>query len=242
MIISRLFEPMWNFPILSQINTTHKHTTATTKKYCSIFLFKKKRCPKGEFKPYATLFFNSLANALRIMCHFDDFQAGVPVTYFFLALIFMTWTFGVGAATGLFITSLVVGAAMGRWYGKLLQSFVSSVAPGFQISLPGYAVVGAASMLSGTTRMTLSISVLVMETTGSLGMIVPIMLGVFMAKIVGDKLGLSVHDTQIKMRGAPVLPESGLKQQQKMVHMKLLARDVMQTKVRNDEVDIDCCL
>jgi Na+/citrate or Na+/malate symporter len=35
--------------------------------------------------------------------------------------------------------------------------------------------------------------------------LVPLMLAVFFAKLVGDALGLSVYDTHIKIKGAPVL-------------------------------------
>jgi hypothetical protein len=34
---------------------------------------------------------------------------------------------------------------------------------------------------------------------------VPLMLAVFFAKLVGDAIGLSVYDTHIKIKGAPVL-------------------------------------
>ena len=68
-----------------------------------------------------------------------------------------------------------------------------------------YKVVGAASMLGGVTRMMLSITVLAMEGSGSLQMIVPLMVAVTVAKIVGDSLTLPIYDMQIKIRGAPVL-------------------------------------
>ena len=46
-------------------------------------------------------------------------------------------------------------------------------------------MVGAAAMLGGATRMTVSITVLVMETTGSTQLIIPLMLTIFFAKAVG---------------------------------------------------------
>lgn len=64
---------------------------------------------------------------------------------------------------------------------------------------------GAAAQLGGVTRMTLSITVLVMEGTGALQLVVPMMLAVFVAKIVGDSVSMGVYDLHIKIRGAPVL-------------------------------------
>lgn len=58
--------------------------------------------------------------------------------------------------------------------------------------------------------MTISICVLVMETTGSLQLIIPIMAAVMVAKAVGDIFGLGIYDTHIEIRGAPVLVRSML--------------------------------
>ena len=43
--------------------------------------------------------------------------------------------------------------------------------------------IGAAAFMGGATRMTLTTTVMVMETTGALQLIVPIMLTVFVAKV-----------------------------------------------------------
>jgi chloride channel 3/4/5 len=51
-----------------------------------------------------------------------------------------------------------------------------------------YAVVGAASALGGTTRMTLSLVVIVFELTGAVSLVVQVMLAVLTSKFVGDYL------------------------------------------------------
>lgn len=68
-----------------------------------------------------------------------------------------------------------------------------------------YAIVGAAASLGGTTRMTISITVLMVETTGSLQLIVPVMSAIMVAKMVGDFFGLGIYDTHLEIRGAPYL-------------------------------------
>ena len=60
-------------------------------------------------------------------------------------------------------------------------------------------------MFGGVTRMTLFVPLLVMEGTGSLQLIVPLMITVFSAKLAGDSLTLPMFNIQIKIRGAPVL-------------------------------------
>ena len=70
--------------------------------------------------------------------------------------------------------------------------------------------VGAAAMLGGVTRMTISITVLVMEGSGALQLTGPLMVAVFVAKMVGDALTPSIYDVHIKIRGAPVLVSASL--------------------------------
>ena len=71
------------------------------------------------------------------------------------------------------LPSLGFGAAYGRLIAKIVDLVVirNPNLPSFA----SYAVVGAACMLSGITRMTMSITVLVLETTGSLQLTIPMM-------------------------------------------------------------------
>lgn len=55
--------------------------------------------------------------------------------------------------------------------------------------------------------MTISITVLVLETTGSLQLLAPIMLAVLSAKFTGDLFGQGIYDAHIRIRGSPFLPE-----------------------------------
>ena len=74
--------------------------------------------------------------------------------------------------------------------------------------------------------MTLSIAVLVMETTGAMQLIVPIMLVIFVSKIVGDFFNEGIYDTHIHIRGAPLLEGSGLSSSHRMIPEKVTIGDV----------------
>lgn len=110
----------------------------------------------------------------------------------------------------MFVPSLAVGATGGRIMGRLVKLIVTRIWPDAMISLTSYSIIGAAAFLGGSTRMTLTTTVMVMETTGALQLIVPIMLTVFFAKFVGDQWGLGIDDTHIKLRGAPYLVRAGV--------------------------------
>lgn len=67
-------------------------------------------------------------------------------------------------------------------------------------------MVGAAAVLGGVTRMTVSLVVIMFELTGSVNFIVPLMSAIMAAKWVGDALGKKgVYDAHIELNGYPFL-------------------------------------
>lgn len=67
--------------------------------------------------------------------------------------------------------------------GQIVRAIIRRLGYKLRLSLTSYAVVGAAAYMGGATRMTLTTTVMVMETTGSLQLIVPIIITVFVAKV-----------------------------------------------------------
>eukprot|EP00929_Paragymnodinium_shiwhaense_P030644 TRINITY_DN17329_c0_g1_i1.p1 TRINITY_DN17329_c0_g1~~TRINITY_DN17329_c0_g1_i1.p1 ORF type:complete len:761 (-),score=159.44 TRINITY_DN17329_c0_g1_i1:292-2574(-) len=131
----------------------------------------------------------------------------------------MTFTFGTGAASGLFIPSLLVGAALGRilgvwmymWNDELQfapmhgtsagEGFVNGIKPGM------YAMLGAAATLGGVCRVTISLVVIMFELTGGLQLVVPFMIVCMLAKWVGDYFTIGIYDYLILVRRYPFLHE-----------------------------------
>ncbi|KAK9790124.1 hypothetical protein WJX73_008199 [Symbiochloris irregularis] len=201
-------------------------------------------CANGSYSVYGQVFFTPLSQALRLIMHLgepldDDrlnlfqFNYGSIILFFLLTYMLMIATNGVGASTGMFVPALAVGAAGGRLSGQIVRAIVRGMdvrLPNnkpLPVSLTSYAVVGAAAYMGGATRMTLTTTVMVMETTGALQLIVPIIMTVFTAKVVGDWFGMGMDDTHIKMRGAPVLDEPALSPHSKMIADKLTVSELM---------------
>ena len=67
--------------------------------------------------------------------------------------------------------------------GQIVRGILRAAGSSIPVSLSSYSVVGAAAFMGGATRLTLTATVMVMETTGALQLIVPIMLTVFVAKV-----------------------------------------------------------
>ena len=87
------------------------------------------------------------------------------------------------------------------WFfeGKCSQD-ESCITPGL------YAMVGAAAVLGGVTRMTVSLIVIMFELTGGVRYIVPLMAASMASKWVGDALGREgIYDAHIDLNGYPFL-------------------------------------
>ena len=108
-------------------------------------------------------------------------------------------TFGIKLPAGIFIPTLAVGACFGRMVGLLVQyaQWTQPDSKFFQwceagkssCIVPGvYAMVGAAATLSGVTRTTVSLVVIMFELTGTLTYAVPVMLSVLVARTIADGL------------------------------------------------------
>jgi len=135
----------------------------------------------------------------------------------FLRFIQMIFTFGTGAPAGLFIPSLYTGAAIGRVTGIFVRRldstfhFWGAYAGGFwvtNVSAPGvYAMIGAASVLGGVCRVTISLVVIMFELTSGLQLIVPFMVACLLAKATGELFNPGIYDYCITVRKYPFLHE-----------------------------------
>lgn len=162
-------------------------------------------CADGEYNSMATTFFNTPERSVRSLFHnprgtYNSLTLGLfTLTYFFLAC----WTYGLSVSAGVFIPSLLIGAAWGRLCGILLASTTSTASVWAD---PGkYALIGAAAQLGGIVRMTLSLTVIMVEATGNVTYGLPIMLVLMTAKIVGDYFQEGLYDIHIKLQSVPFL-------------------------------------
>ncbi|KAF1765710.1 hypothetical protein GCK72_005663 [Caenorhabditis remanei] len=137
--------------------------------------------------------------------------------------IITIFTFGIKVPCGLFVPSIGMGAIAGRILGITVDQIFRSVqaTPGHseyftcQIGkdcvMPGlYAMVGAAAVLGGVTRMTVSLVVIMFELTGSLEFIVPTMVATMFSKWIGDGISkMGIYEAHIELNGYPFLDSKG---------------------------------
>lgn len=160
-------------------------------------------CGDGEYNSAATAFFNTPEKSVQSLFHdppgsYNPLTLGLfTLCYFILAC----WTYGLTVSAGVFIPSLLIGAAWGRLTGIFLGKI-----PNVNWADPGkYALMGAAAQLGGIVRMTLSLTVIMVEATGNVTYGLPIMLVLMTAKLAGDYFMEGLYDIHIKLQSVPFL-------------------------------------
>ncbi|KAJ2601178.1 Structural maintenance of chromosomes protein 3 [Coemansia sp. RSA 1722] len=124
---------------------------------------------------------------------------------------------GLAVPAGMFMPSMGTGASIGRAFGMVVQTLYENhphwrifraCKPDVPCITPGvYALVGAASMLSATTRMTVTVVVIMFELSDALIYVLPIMLAVTVSKSVADAFGKDGYfEGIINLNGYPFLP------------------------------------
>ncbi|KAJ1820503.1 glycerol ethanol, ferric requiring protein [Coemansia sp. RSA 2675] len=126
--------------------------------------------------------------------------------------------YGCRVPCGIFVPSMAIGASFGRMLGTIAQqlhrtypkwALFAQCAPDTPCITPAtYAFLGAAAAMCGVTKVTVAVVVIMYELTGALNFIVPTMIVVMVARVIGDAIvegGIS--EQLILLNGIPLLGE-----------------------------------
>nr|DAD45015.1 TPA_asm: hypothetical protein HUJ06_003245 [Nelumbo nucifera] len=163
--------------------------------------YKKFQCPPGHYNDLASLFFNTNDDAIRNLFSKGtdtEFHHISILIFFVTCYILSIFSYGVVAPAGLFVPLIVTGAGYGRFIGMLMGS-QSNLNHGL------FAVLGAASLLGGSMRMTVSLCVILLELTNNLLLLPMIMLVLLVSKTVADTFNGNIYDIIMKLKGFPYL-------------------------------------
>lgn len=163
--------------------------------------FKNFQCPPGHYNDLASLFLNTNDDAIRnLFSSGTDNEYYISTLFVFFASVYCLGliTYGIALPSGLFIPVILAGASYGRIVGTLLG-------PLTDLNAGLFALLGAASFLGGTMRMTVSVCVILLELTNDLIMLPLVMLVLLISKTVADCFNKGVYDQIVKMKGFPYM-------------------------------------
>lgn len=163
--------------------------------------FKKFQCPPGHYNDLASLFFNTSDDAIRNLFSSgtkSEFHVSSILLFFCAVYVLAIFSYGIAVPSGLFIPVILTGASYGRFVGMLFGSFTD-------LDQGLFAVLGAASFLGGSMRMTVSLCVILLELTNNLLMLPLVMLVLLISKTVADAFNSGVYDQIVHLKGLPFL-------------------------------------
>lgn len=134
----------------------------------------------------------------------NDFKFS-NLIFFAIAWYFFTCiTSGTAVPCGIFLPCILIGCALGHIYNKFhLMIFINSP---YTLKPDTMAILGAAAVLSGSTRMTYSLAVIMLETTSNVELFLPIIFTLFASYGAGTLLiNKSIYLGALRSKNIPVI-------------------------------------
>jgi len=144
-------------------------------------------CAQGQYNEMATLLWghheDSIVRILTQAWPHPPFTQRSLLSAGALTLLLLVLTFGAHISTGIFMPLVFVGSCLGRVAGEFFKTEVDSrIFPG------GYALAGAAALLGGVQRGTISLVIILIEGTSNVHSLLPVVTAICVANFVGSLL------------------------------------------------------
>ena len=194
----------------------------------------------GSYSESATLFFGTGEQAVYHLFSKHTHKqfsyasmATMLVIYFFMAC----WSAGTYIASGLVVPMLLIGGLYGRMVGMLFVDYFGIQTNKYWAWMdPGaFALLGSVSFFGGVTRLTMSLTVIMVEITNDIHQLLLIMITIMVAKWTGDFLSHPMYHALLEFKCIPFLGHEPMliKSDGSVLNLDLFtAQDTMTTPVR----------
>lgn len=160
-------------------------------------------CPEGMYNPTATLLFNPEGAVIKnFLSKSAVFSYETLLLFFIIWYVFTVITYGTFIPAGLFLPGILIGCALGRVGGLFIENYIVA-----DIHPSTYAIIGAASVLAGYSRLSFSLAVIMLETTENVNLFLPIVFALFFSFGTGGLFIKSLYVNAIRAKGYPFLNE-----------------------------------
>eukprot|EP00998_Keelungia_sp_KM082_P001739 NODE_1208_length_1425_cov_65.866718_g1197_i0.p1 GENE.NODE_1208_length_1425_cov_65.866718_g1197_i0~~NODE_1208_length_1425_cov_65.866718_g1197_i0.p1 ORF type:complete len:434 (+),score=90.76 NODE_1208_length_1425_cov_65.866718_g1197_i0:61-1362(+) len=162
-------------------------------------------CEEGKFSQTTMLGISSADDAvLTLFSRNREEHIPFVAMVAFLLLYFFSACYAAGSsyASGIVIPMLIVGGCLGRIVGKGMNWWTE----GAEWADPGiFALIGAAAFFGGVSRLTVSLTVIMLEISNALEHILVIMFAILVAKWVADTCTHSLYHALLEVKCVPFL-------------------------------------
>jgi len=172
------------------------------------------QCLSGkEYNEVASLYLVDADVAIRQLFHFREtgltdaptFSSAAIFLFFVPYISLACIVYGIGIPSGLLVPSLLTGASFGRLFGHLLHMLDHT--SGTFADSGTYSLMGAAAIMAGFSRMTISVTVILLEATGNMQYVLPLMVTVMAARFTGNLFNEGIYDATIHIKHYPLLEQ-----------------------------------
>lgn len=154
-------------------------------------------CKEDEYNDMSTLFFEGREGVIQRLVLLgtegtteEEFTTLTLLVFFVLNFFLMVVAYGAAYPSGLFMPIILNGVCLGAFLGRMLARL--AVIAGFPMSSINcgiYGMMGATSLLAGVFRSSISLVVILLEGTGKIELLLPIILTITVAKVCFLLLG-----------------------------------------------------
>lgn len=161
-------------------------------------------CDEGQVNSLATILLGSRDKAIRwILTDPAQFEVRTLFTVGALFYLLTILTFGSTLPMGLFTPTVLIGASLGGAGGLMLRDYVDA-----EITPSTFALLGVAAILAGVQRSTVSICVILVEGTGQIKVLIPVIITVVVARYVADFVHADgIYALSMSLKGYPYLED-----------------------------------
>eukprot|EP00980_Cylindrotheca_fusiformis_P021527 scaffold8369_cov121-Cylindrotheca_fusiformis.AAC.8 len=165
-------------------------------------------CEEDQVNALATILLGSRDKAIKwILADPAQFEARTLFTvgtlFYFLTLL----TFGSALPLGVFTPTVLIGASLGGAGGLILQEHVDD-----DITPSTFALLGVAAVLTGVQRSTVSICVILIEGTGQIKVLIPVIITVIVARYAAEFVHADgIYALSMAFKGYPYLEDKEAK-------------------------------
>lgn len=103
-------------------------------------------------------------------------------------------TYGTAVPAGLFLPGILIGCSLGRMLALLIET---NLVNHHEVQPATYAIIGAASVLAGYSRLSFSLAVIMLETTENVNLFLPILFTLFISFAVGRLFNRSMYVSSV---------------------------------------------
>ena len=170
------------------------------------------QCEGASFSGSASLFFatgRDIVTSLFRPGAYHLYRTGTLVAFMVVYTLLAVFTSGMALPSGLMMPLLCMGATMGRIVANLYMAawpYMFGDAP-YTFDPCVWAITGAASMLVGSGRITLTMCIILLETSGRIDYLAPLTVAAITSQVTGNAINHGLYHMLMQLQGVPFLHE-----------------------------------